>query len=266
MCAYLILGLGALCMTQVNWASSPATNTAFLILFTKRGGTTGNMLKYNSCLNTLEVSHETTTYAGLFSKKWLKYSWLITDIFSVPLQLKPKHWGILGHYHTMSLTLNSDLAQSAGVAGWACGKAHVLSRIICCHVVKDQCAGTIRVLNDDVMRISLHSTSIYVQQVKQSNTFGLRCCLDIALRACAFTPPRTKNKWRTLVPSDRRFGYASGFTGQFNSLSQLCGAVCQNFVKVRRTCEKIFIMKGYVWKSENTKKNIVSDEIVTGKS
>lgn len=39
---YLTLGLGALCITQVNWASSPATKMAFLILFTKRGGTKRN--------------------------------------------------------------------------------------------------------------------------------------------------------------------------------------------------------------------------------
>lgn len=45
MCAHLILGVGALCMTQVNWASSPATYTAFLILFTNRGGTKRIMSK-----------------------------------------------------------------------------------------------------------------------------------------------------------------------------------------------------------------------------
>lgn len=36
---YLIFGFGALWMTQVNWVSSPGKRTAFLILFTKRGGT-----------------------------------------------------------------------------------------------------------------------------------------------------------------------------------------------------------------------------------
>lgn len=46
-CEYLILGLGALCMTQVNWVSSPATKIAFLILLTKRGGTTRHMYEFN---------------------------------------------------------------------------------------------------------------------------------------------------------------------------------------------------------------------------
>lgn len=103
MCAYLILGLGALCMTQVNWASSPATNTAFLILFTKRGGTTGNMLKYNSCLNTLEVSHENTTYVGLFSKNMAKVQLTHYWHFHCSIIIKTKafrYFKKLSHYVT----------------------------------------------------------------------------------------------------------------------------------------------------------------------
>lgn len=49
--------------------------------------------------------------------------------------------------------------------------------------------------------------------------------------------------WRTLVPGDGGFGYSSGFTGQFNSLSKLCCAVCQNFIKIRGTCKEGLIMK-----------------------
>lgn len=67
----------------------------------------------------------------------------------------------------MLLTLNRDLSKSASIASRACGKAHVLARVICRHVVQDQCAGAIRVLDDDVMGVCLHCTSICVQQVKQ---------------------------------------------------------------------------------------------------
>lgn len=41
---------------------------------------------------------------------------------------------------------------------------------------------------------------------------------------------------RTLVPSDHRFRDSGGFAGQFNSLSELSGAVGQDFNKVRWTC------------------------------
>lgn len=41
---------------------------------------------------------------------------------------------------------------------------------------------------------------------------------------------------RTLVPSDQRLRDSSGFAGQFNSLSELSGAVGQDFNKVRWTC------------------------------
>lgn len=41
---------------------------------------------------------------------------------------------------------------------------------------------------------------------------------------------------RTLVPSDHGFRDSGGFAGQFNSLSELGGTVCQDFNKVRWTC------------------------------
>lgn len=59
------------------------------------------------------------------------------------------------------LTLNSDFAEGAGIAGGTRGEAHVLARVICGHVIQDQCAGAVRVLNDDVMRVCLNGTSIY---------------------------------------------------------------------------------------------------------
>lgn len=154
--AYLILGLGALCMTQVNWASSPAANVAFLILFTKRGGTARNMSKYNTCLNTIQVILSTVLECSL---KYLIFSVLHSN-YKAFRYFRPR-------WHCVLLTLNSDLAKSAGSAGRARGEAHVLSRIVCCHVIQDQRAGTVRVLDDDVMRIRLHSTSIYTQQVNQ---------------------------------------------------------------------------------------------------
>lgn len=64
-----------------------------------------------------------------------------------------------------SFTLDGDLAQGACIAGRTRGEAHVLARIICCHVVQDECAGTVRVFNDDVMRVRLHGTAVWVQQM-----------------------------------------------------------------------------------------------------
>lgn len=65
----------------------------------------------------------------------------------------------------MSFTLDGDLAQGARIAGRTRGKAHVLAGIICCHVVQDECAGTVGVFNDDVMRVRFHGTAVWVQQM-----------------------------------------------------------------------------------------------------
>lgn len=65
----------------------------------------------------------------------------------------------------MSRTLNCDLSESAGVACRARGEAHVLARIVRRHVVQDQRAGTVRVLDDDVMRICLHRSAVCMQHV-----------------------------------------------------------------------------------------------------
>lgn len=62
---------------------------------------------------------------------------------------------------SVSLTLDGDLAEGAGVARRTCGKAHVLARIVCSHVVQNQRAGAVGVLDDDMMRVCLHRTSIY---------------------------------------------------------------------------------------------------------
>lgn len=63
----------------------------------------------------------------------------------------------------LPLTLNSDFAEGAGIAGGTRGKAHVLAGVICRHVIQDQRAGAVRVLNDDVVRVCLHGTSICVK-------------------------------------------------------------------------------------------------------
>lgn len=58
----------------------------------------------------------------------------------------------------------------------------------------------------------------------------------------------TLSRVHTFVPSDHRFGYSRGFAGQFNRLSQLSCAVCQNFIKVRWTCGREFIIKDrHLW-------------------
>ncbi len=59
-----------------------------------------------------------------------------------------------------SLTLHSDFAQCAGIARRAGGEAHVLSWVVCRHVVQNECARAVWVLNDDVMRIRFHSTPV----------------------------------------------------------------------------------------------------------
>lgn len=74
------------------------------------------MSKYNSCLNTLEVSRENTTYVGFFSKNMAKVELTHYRHFQCSIISKPKRSGILGNYHTTSLTLHSDLAESAGIA------------------------------------------------------------------------------------------------------------------------------------------------------
>lgn len=75
--------------------------------------------------------------------------------------------GSMGHF-----TLNKDLSQGAGIASWAGSIAHVLSRINPCQVVKNQRAGTIRIFNDDVMRVHLHRLPIFkVKQRKHSFSF-----------------------------------------------------------------------------------------------
>jgi len=59
-------------------------------------------------------------------------------------------------------TLNGDLAEGAGVAGGAGGEAHVLSRVVRRHVVQDQRARAVGVLDDDVVRVCLHRAAILV--------------------------------------------------------------------------------------------------------
>lgn len=83
--------------------------------------------------------------------------------------------------HRHIFTLDSDLAESACVASRTCGKAHVLARIICCHVVQDESAGTIRVFDDDVMRIRLHRTAIYVHRVATMQ--HIKACGSACIRA-----------------------------------------------------------------------------------
>lgn len=57
---------------------------------------------------------------------------------------------------------------------------------------------------------------------------------------------------RTLVPSDQRFWDSGGFAGQFNSLSELSGAVGQDFNKVRWTCGSKVTINKHNMKIPNT--------------
>lgn len=67
------------------------------------------------------------------------------------------------------LTLDRDLAEGAGVASGARGEAHVLARIVRGHVVQDERAGAVGVLDDDVVRVCLHGASICVKPYRAFN-------------------------------------------------------------------------------------------------
>lgn len=62
---------------------------------------------------------------------------------------------------------------------------------------------------------------------------------------------QTSPKSLTFVPGNCGFGYSSSLAGQLNCLAELCCAVCQNFIKIRRTCKNSLSMKDTVRKRQN---------------
>ncbi len=127
-----------------------------------------------------------------------------------------------------SLTLHSDFAQCAGVARRAGGEAHVLSWVVCRHVVQNECAKAVWVLNDDVMRIRFHGTPVCLWN-RWMNYFTSK----------KTSRRETPKIWfLTFVPGDLWFGGTGDLAGELYCLSELCCAVCQHCVKIWRACNK----------------------------
>lgn len=62
-------------------------------------------------------------------------------------------------------TLYCDLAQGAGVSCGAGGKAHVLAGVVSGHVIQDEGTGTVRILDNDVVRVDLDSAAVCTKRI-----------------------------------------------------------------------------------------------------